>query len=165
MNRRTFLQTSGALAGLVTGAGMNVPTADEAPDNAPVSQPDTERPANQIRSVTRLFTSDVEDKSWFHDRSFWPPYLTMLATERFNRFSLTLGLGYDFTRGLRDTYLHFAYPFLVAVPGYQVRAAGLPDAERDQNLAMLRYISDETARRGLHFQLGLWTHAYQWTDS
>ncbi len=30
---------------------------------------------------------------------------------------------------------------------------------------MLRFISDEAARRGLHFQLGLWTHAYQWTDS
>src|SRR5262249_37955115 len=29
-----------------------------------------ERPANPIRSVTRLFASDVEDKSWFGDRSF-----------------------------------------------------------------------------------------------
>src|SRR5207248_7042071 len=62
-------------------------------------------------------------------------------------------------------YLHFAYPFLLAVPGYAVRAVGLPDAERDQNLDMLRFASDEAAARGLHFQLGLWTHAYEWADS
>ena len=64
---------------------------------------------------------------------------------------------------LRDCYFYFAYPFLLAVPGYNVRAVPLPDAERDRNLEMLRFISDEAARRGLHFQLGLWTHAYQWT--
>ena len=46
-----------------------------------------------------------------------------------------------------------------------MRAAPLPDGERDRNLEMLRFISAETARRGLHFQLGLWTHAYQWIDS
>ena len=51
------------------------------------------------------------------------------------------------------------------MPGYEVRAVPLPDAERDRNLEMLRFISEETARRGLHFQLGLWTHAYQWTQS
>ena len=124
-----------------------------------------ERPANEIRSIMRLFASEVEDKGWYHDRTFWPPYLSMLAAQRFNRFALAFGLGYDFTSHLRDTYLHFAYPFLVSVPGYDVRVPQLADAERDRNLAMLRFISDETARRGLHFQLGLWTHAYQWTDS
>ena len=51
------------------------------------------------------------------------------------------------------------------MPGYDVRAVPLPDAERDLNLEMLKFISDETARRGLHFQLGIWTHAFQWTDS
>jgi hypothetical protein len=128
-------------------------------------RPVVDRPANRVRSVARLFASDVEDKAWFQDRSFWPPYLSMLAAQRFNRFSLTLGLGYDFTRRIRDAYLHFAYPFLVAVPGYTVRAVPLPEEERARNLALLRFISDEAARRGLHFQLGLWTHAYQWTDS
>jgi hypothetical protein len=128
-------------------------------------RPVVEQPANPIRSVARLFASDVEDKTWFHDRAFWPPYLTMLAAQRFNRFALTLGLGYDFTRQIRDAYLHFAYPFLVSVPGYKVRAVDLPDEERTKNLDMLRFISDEAAQRGLHFQLGLWTHAYQWTNS
>lgn len=130
-----------------------------------VPRPVVEWPANPIRSVTRLFASDVEDKAWFYDRSFWQRYLSMLITQRFNRFSLGLGLGYDFPRNLRDAYFYFPYPFLLSVPGYDVRAAGLPDAERDRNLAALRFISDEAATRGLHFQLGLWTHACAWTDS
>ena len=128
-------------------------------------KPVSERPANSIRSIARGFNTDVEDKSWFQDRDFWPPYLTMLAANRFNRFNLTLGLGYDAPSGLRDTYFYFAYPFLLSVPGYDVRAVPLPDAERDLNLAMLKFISEETARRGLHFQLGIWTHAYQWARS
>jgi hypothetical protein len=89
----------------------------------------------------------------------------MLATQRFNRFNLAFGLGYDFTTDIRDCYFHFAYPFLLSAPGYNVRAVPLPDAERERNLEMLRFISDETAKRGLQFQLGLWTHAYRWTDS
>ena len=130
-----------------------------------VKQPVVERPANAIRGISRLFTSNVEDKPWYNDRAFWQNYLTLLATNRFNRFNLGFGLGYDFTTDITDCYFHFAYPFLLAVPGYDVRAVPLPDDERDTNLAMLRFISDEAARRGLQFQLGLWTHAYQWTNS
>ena len=122
-----------------------------------------EKPANRVRSVNRAFVSDVEDKPWLHDRAMWPAYLTMLAGQRFNRFSLTLGLGYDYPNPVLDSYLYFAYPFLVQVPGYEVRAVGLPDQERDQNLAALRFISDEARARGLDFQLGLWTHAYEFS--
>ncbi len=124
-----------------------------------------ERPANRVRSVMRLFVSDVEDKPWFNDRDFWRRYLTLLAAQRFNRVNLALGLGYDTPEGLTDTYFYFAYPFLVSVPGYPVRATNLPDPERDHNLEMLRFISDEAAARGLDFQLGLWTHAYRWINS
>jgi hypothetical protein len=124
-----------------------------------------QKPANRVRSIARLFASEVEDKSWFNDRAFWRSYLTELATHRFNRFALTLGLGYDFPTDIRDAYLHFAYPFLISVPGYDVRADPLPPEERDRNLEQLKFISEETARRGLHFQLGLWTHAYEWVDS
>jgi hypothetical protein len=124
-----------------------------------------QKPANAVRSVARLFSSEVEDKSWFNDRAFWQRYLTELATQRFNRFSLTLGLGYDFPTDIRDAYFHFAYPFLLTVPGCPARAVPLPDSERDHNLDVLRFISEETVRRGLNFQLGLWTHAYKWVDS
>lgn len=124
-----------------------------------------EIPANRIRSIGRLFVSDIEDKPWFNDRAFWQRYLTTLATNRFSRINLAFGLGYDFTTDITDCYFHFAYPFLLSVPGYNVRAVPLPDSERDSNLEMLRFISDEAARRGLQFQLGIWTHAYRWTNS
>ena len=124
-----------------------------------------ERPANAVRSVMRMAISEVEDKPWFNDRDFWRRYLSLLVTQRFNRFNLALGLGYDRPNNLHDTYFYFAYPFLVAVPGYDVHATNLPAAERDRNLEMLRFISDEAAARGLQFQLGLWTHAYRWIDS
>ena len=113
----------------------------------------------------RLFASDVTDKSWFHDRTFWQRYFDMLAGERFNRFNLALGLGYDSNRHLSDTYFFFAYPFLVDVAGNKVRPEPLDDDERDQNLQSLRFISDEAAARGIRFQLGLWTHAFQYVDS
>jgi hypothetical protein len=124
-----------------------------------------ERPSCQVRSIMRVFASDVEDLGWFHDRSFWPPYLDALLAQRFNRFNLAFGIGYDFARQLRDTYFYFPYPFLLAVPGYDVRAVGLSDAERDRNLETLRFVGEEVTKRGLHFQLGLWTHAFEWTDS
>jgi hypothetical protein len=128
------------------------------------SGPD-ERPANQIRSIIRPFVSEVEDKAWFYDRDHWREYLTMLATHRFNRFSLTFGIGYDFTREVRDSYFHFPYPFLVKVPGYDVQVPGVDDRERQRNLDTLIFIGEETARRGMHFQVGIWTHAYSFDDS
>ncbi|SOD92244.1 hypothetical protein [Spirosoma fluviale] len=124
-----------------------------------------EQPANEIRSLTRLFVSEVEDKKWYNDRAMWPAYLSMLATQRFNRFNLSLGIGYDFLRNVTDAYFLFSYPFLLTVPGYNVRVPELPDAERDQNLAMLKFISEQTVARGLTFQLGLWMHGYEWLDS
>lgn len=139
--------------------------ADDPLASLDIRKPIIEKPANRVRSIARCFVSDVEDTSWYHDRSMWPDYLSMLATQRFNSFSMTFGIGYDFPRDVRDDYFHFAYPFLVAVPGYDVRAKGVADAERDRNLEMLRFIGDATAARGLDFQLALWTHAYEWVDS
>jgi hypothetical protein len=126
-----------------------------------VGLPVVERPANEVRSVMRQFTSEPLDKPWFHDREMWPRYLTMLATERFNRFHLAFGFGYDSLQQVTDSYLLFAYPFLLAVPGYNARATNLPDDERDRNLAMLRFIGEQTVARGIDFELGLWMHGYQ----
>ena len=130
-----------------------------------VDRPIVESPANSVRSVTRLFTSDVEDKPWYNDREMWPRYLSMLASQRFNRFNLAFGIGYDFIRQVTDAYLLFAYPFLLEVRGYRVRATPLPDSERDSNLEMLKFISEQTVARGMEFQLGLWMHGYEWIDS
>jgi hypothetical protein len=124
-----------------------------------------EKPANAIRSVARAFCSEIEDKAWFYDKELWRSYLDMLATSRYNRFNFALGFGYDFPRGVTGDYFHFPYPYLVDVPGYSVHVVPLSDAERERNLDMLRFIVAETAARGLQFQLGLWTHAYEWVDS
>src|SRR6185437_14154141 len=124
-----------------------------------------EKPHHAVRSIGRLFVSDVQDLPWFHDREFWPPYLSMLAAQRFNRFQLSFGIGYDSLIGVQDAYLLFAYPFLLSVPGYSVRAQNLTDAERDRNLEMLQFIGRETVKRGMQFQLGIWTHGYEWPDS
>ncbi len=166
---RPALLVSGADArGLVYGLLEIADRISHSPDaaaalrNVPNS---VETPANPVRSIARYFESDVEDKPWFYDKSFWRAYLSMLATHRFNRFSLSFGLGYNRPRDVHDAYFYFAYPFLFAVPGYKVRVPQLADEERDRNWAMLRWISEEATARGLDFQLALWTHAYQWIDS
>jgi hypothetical protein len=145
-----------------------------------LSGPEEDQPANEARSVGRYFCSEIEDKPWLYDRDFWRGYLDLLAASRFNRFCLAFGLGYDFPRGVTGDYLHFPYPYLLDVPGYRgVRVVQLAtpegkplaaprplsDAERAKNLESLKFIAAQTAARGLHFQLGIWTHAYQWTDS
>jgi hypothetical protein len=130
-----------------------------------VPEPVIESPANSVRSVTRLFTSEIEDKPWYNDHEMWPAYLSMLAAQRFNRFNLAFGIGYDFLTSVTDAYFLFAYPFLLSVPGYNVRVPQLPDAEREHNLETLRYISEQTVARGMDFQLGIWTHGYRWSAS
>jgi hypothetical protein len=138
-----------------------------------------ERPANEIRTVSRYFCSELEDKPWLYDKDLWTGYLDLLVASRFNRFCLAFGLEYDFPRDVTDDYLHLPYPYLVDVPGYDVRVMQLvaPDGtklaepravseeEKKKNYDALKFIASQTAVRGLHFQLGIWTHAYQWTDS
>jgi hypothetical protein len=152
LDRREFLLATAA-APLLRAVEDAPPAADDPPGAA------------RVRGIMRLFVSDVEDKPWFNDREMWPAYFSMLAENHFNRFQLALGIGYDFLREVTDSYFVFAYPFFLDVAGYSVRAVGLPDAERDRNLETLRYISDQAAAHGLHFQLGLWMHGYEWANS
>ncbi len=143
----------------------SVKYSDSPFDSINIRKPIVEQPANIIRSVNRLFVSEIEDKPWYYNREMWKEYLTMLTTQRINRFNLSFGIGYDFLQNVTDAYFLFAYPFLLTVPGYNVRVPQLPDAERDKNLEMLKFISDETAARGIQFQLGIWMHGYKWSDS
>ncbi len=69
MTRRDFLVAGGALAPVPHGFAH------------PATKP--------IRSVQRLFCSDVEDKPWFNDREMWPRYLAMLAENRFTAAQLS----------------------------------------------------------------------------
>ncbi|HEY4329427.1 MAG TPA: twin-arginine translocation signal domain-containing protein [Phycisphaerae bacterium] len=135
-----------------------------------IAKPLSEKPANPIRGIFRMFVSETEDKRWYYDRELWQRYFDNLVTQRFNRFNLSFGLSYDFSRGLTDVYTFFAYPFFVNVPGYGVKAiarggAAVPPEEQQKNLDTLKFISDQAALRGLDFNLGLWTHSYTWTNS
>lgn len=137
----------------------------EGPSALERAQVQTDRPAVPVRGIQRSFSSAHEDTPWFHDRAFWTAYLDHLALQRFNRFQLALGMQYNYGTGTEsrtatDNYLCFPYPFLLDVPGYEVRAQGVTDAERDRNLESLTHIAKETRRRGMAFQLGLWNHAY-----
>lgn len=169
MGSRRFLLASGSDArGLVFALlelADRVNCASDPLEDLAGIQRRVEKPANRVRSIMRAFVSEVEDKPWFYDREMWPRYVTTLATQRFNRFNLSFGIGYDFLREVTDAYFLFAYPFFLAVPGYDVRVPELADAERDRNLEMLKFISEETVARGLQFQLGIWTHGYDWADS
>lgn len=129
--------------------------------------PLVEAPKTRIRAVARAFSSEIEDKPWLYDRSGWIKYLDMLATSRFNRLAINLGIAYDYpyhNNILSDVYLHFAYPFLVDLSGYDIHVNGLHELERQQNLEAFQFIGREAARRGLDFQLGLWNEGYDFDN-
>lgn len=128
------------------------------------SVPDAQRrSAVPIRGLQRVFSNVAQDSEWFHDRTFWTEYLEWLASCRFNRFHLAFGMQYNYSHDtVTDNYLCFVYPFLFDVDGYHVRAAGVEAAEQRRNLESLRFVSDETRRRGMRFQLGLWNHAFDY---
>ena len=122
-----------------------------------------ERPVTKIRSISKCFESNIEDLKWFHNRVMWRKYLSMLVTQRFNRFTLTFGMQYNYPYGnefITDVYLYLAYPFLVSPKGYNIYAEGLSNKERNKNLQTLKFISSEAVKCGLDFQLALWTQKY-----
>ena len=129
--------------------------------------PLVEQPTARIRSMARLFCAEEEDKVWYYDKQQWRDYLTMLASNRFNRFSLTLGMGYNYpyhNPWITDVYFYFPYPFLLQLDGYAIDVKELSAEEREHNLEMLKFIGRECARRGLEFQLALWTQRYDFDD-
>src|ERR1041385_574056 len=83
MSGRAVVQTGGTdVPGLVYSIlelADRVRYAPAVVDALTLTSPVSERPANKIRSMSRCFQSDVEDKGWYHDRTMWREYLTMLA--------------------------------------------------------------------------------------
>jgi len=125
-------------------------------------EPVIERPASRTRSVLKGFSSEIEDKVWFYDKDYWTAYLDTLVYSRINRLNFSTGMAYNSVRDVSDGYMVFAYPFFVDVPDYQVTVRGLSHQEREQNLAMLKFIGEEIAKRAIKLQFGIWTLAYNW---
>ncbi len=160
--------TSGGPRGLVYGLlelAERVEASDDPVAALRLPQPLSEQPASRVRSLLRAFCSKVEDPAWFYDTDGWSRYLDLIVASRFNRVQMAFGFGWDFPRGVTEDYFHFAYPYLVQPAGYDVRVEPLGPGERERNLDLLKYVTREAGTRGLDFQLGVWTHAYQWTDS
>ena len=130
--------------------------------------PIIETTPNKVRSVAPRFLSPrSKTRPGSTTAPSGPPIWTRLPPRASTASTSALGIGWDFPRGVTGDYLHFPYPYLVEVPGYeQVHVEpALQPGERQRNLETLQFIAAETARRGMDFQLGIWTHAYQWTDS
>jgi hypothetical protein len=125
-------------------------------------EPVIERPASRTRSVLKGFSSEIEDKVWFYDKDYWMAYLDTLVYSRINRLNFSTGMAYNSVQRVTDGYMVFPYPFFVDIPNYQVTVRGLSNEERERNLEILKFIGTETAKRGLQFQFGLWTIAYNW---
>ena len=89
----------------------------------------------------------------------------MVVAQRFNRVNLMVGLGLQLPVARRRPVPLLRLPVPGRRAGLGVRVPQLPDEERDRNLAMLRFISDEAVARGLDFQFGMWTHAFEWFES
>ncbi|MEO7142015.1 MAG: hypothetical protein ABI165_00770, partial [Bryobacteraceae bacterium] len=111
-------------------------------------------PATPIRGI-RVFVHNRDlDREWFYSKQYWQDYFDTLARDRFNRFNLVFAH--------QTNYLAPPYPFWVAVGKFpEVRVPGLSAVERDKNLEMLRYISQNAADHGIDFTLGIWEHNIQ----
>ena len=126
-----------------------------------------EKPTTKIRSISKCFESIDEDKEWFYNKNSWDEYLTLLISERFNRFTLTLGMQYNYPYGnefIKDVYLYLPYPFIVSPKGFKIKLSNFSEKERSKNLNILKYIAKETSKRGLEFQLAIWTQKYDFDD-
>ena len=100
-----------------------------------------------------LHNADLE-REWFFSKVYWDAYLSMLAKNRFNRFNLVFAHQTD--------HLAPPYPFWVDLPEFPtIRAKDLTADQRQRNLAMLQYISQEAVNRGIDFTLGVWEHDIQ----
>ena len=65
---------------------------------------------------------------------------------------------------IKDVYLYLPYPFIVQSKGYKIKLTKFSKKERDKNLKIIQYISKEAQKRGLEFQLAIWTQRYDFDE-
>ncbi len=114
-----------------------------------------EKPASKVRSITRMLMNRAVVEKYFDSEEFWDRYLSMLAKDRYNTFTLMFGYG-------SAGYFDPPYPFMFDVPEFpEVRVTGITKEEQQRNLKMLQKIIDMSHERGLDFVLALWTHIFE----
>jgi len=123
------------LAYAVLDAAEAIRTAPPGRDPLAALSEARESPYLRVRSVTtQLFNEDVE-RPWYESEEYWHWFFSMLATNRFNNYSLTFGHN--------TNYMVPPYPWMLAVPEYpDVRVKGVDDAARHRNLRTLQRISE-----------------------
>ncbi|MGH9161373.1 MAG: hypothetical protein ACRD2X_15495, partial [Vicinamibacteraceae bacterium] len=113
----------------------------------------SESPDVNVRSVTKMLMNRAVVEEYLYSEDYWDKYLTMLARNRYNTFTLMMGYG-------AAGYFEPPYPFLFDVAEFPVKVVGLTAREQQRNLRMLNRIIEMTHARGLDFTLALWTHIF-----
>ncbi|WP_437228591.1 hypothetical protein SH661x_000982 [Planctomicrobium sp. SH661] len=109
-----------------------------------------ESPFLAVRSVTQqLFNQDLE-REWYESEEYWHWYFGMLARNRFNNYSMTLGHN--------TNYMIPPSAYMLEVPGFEtVQVTGHSAEDRQQSLQRFRRITEIADEYGIDFTLGLWT--------
>ena len=115
----------------------------------------TESPEVAERGLSMYTMHRARFESFFHDEAYWASYLDMLASNRFNTFSLLFG--YE-----SSGYLAPAFPYFFHTEGFpRVKAAGVTPEQQQRNVKALNRLSEMAHDRALNFTLGLWDHIYR----
>lgn len=114
-----------------------------------------ERPAVAERAVSVYTMNRSYWESRFYDEAYWGRYFDMLASDRFNMF--TIICGYE-----NGGFLAPPYPYFFDVdeyPGIQMKSVTKQDKEK--NLAALNRIIQMAHDRGIGVTVGIWDHIYR----
>ena len=118
-----------------------------------------EEPLHSWRSMQLFLCNEALEREWYFDEHFWEEYFAELVRCRYNNFSLTFAH--------QTAYLAPPYPFLVELPELpEIRILAYSDQRRDENLQMLRKISEMAQERCIHFTFGVWSqHACDYGEA
>ena len=111
----------------------------------------SESPRNSLRRMRVLMHHAANEKDWYHSLEYWDWYIGMLATNRFN--------GLNLVYSHQTPYMAPMYAWHVQVDEFpNVRAKGVSEAERQENLKVMRHIAKLCHERGIELTIGVWQH-------
>jgi hypothetical protein len=111
----------------------------------------SESPKNSMRRMRVLMHHAANEKNWYHSLEYWDWYIGMLAANRFN--------GLNLVYSHQTPYMAPMYAWHVQVDEFpNVRAKGVSEAERQENLKVMRHIAKLCHDRGIELTIGVWQH-------